>query len=278
MQPEFSNPRAEPTNEKATQQFHKNVLRLALCFRTRSKVVDGLLNRLAKLSNEEKTKNISRITEDILDEIIALSESQARLDPLAKFALKLNSLGFSFSSSEKILEGDINTANAESLAREIIETIESPDPAITRAIAFYHELPVTEGLKREIQTLKEMFAQGQNQLDSLNKLKAIVSQLYEQLVTDTMQGANGITPEKDACAHMLLELMNLIDFPKALCNRADAIRQKISDAASASEVQACLTGFQGLSSRPASIWRPKLHASQSSFRTYLHAWKNSMNC
>ena len=246
MQPEFSNSRAEPANEKTTQQFHKNVLRLALCFRSKSKVVDGLLNRLAKLSNEEKTKNIGRITEDILDEIIALNENQAKLDPLSKFALKLDSLGFSFSSSEKILEGEIDTANAESLAREIVETIESPDPAISRAIAFYHELPVTEGLKREIQTLKDMFAQGQNQLDSLNALKAIVSQLYEQLVADTSQGADGVASDKHASRSTLLELMNLIDFPKALCNRADEVRQKISDAATVSEVQALLNEISGL--------------------------------
>lgn len=227
MQPESFNSLNPPANEKLAQQFHKNILRLALCFRTRSKRVDGLLSRLAKLSAEEKTLHIDGITADLLSEIIVLNENRATLDPLAKFAVKLDSLGLNFASGEKIFQGELTAANAESFAKEIAQRIETPDPTITHVTAFIENLPITEGLKREIRCLQDMVVQDQGRLASLDALTAVVRQLNVQLENVT-PGARA--PVARTSASLLLELMNLIDFPKALRNSADELRQKLSGA------------------------------------------------
>ena len=139
----------------------------------------------------------------------------------------MDSLGLNFASSEKIFQGEATTANAESFAKEIALRIEAPDPGIQYAAAFIKNLPVTEGLKREIQTLQDMVMRGQGQLESLDALSAVVNQLNEQLENASAeQGA----PSISTSATLLLELMNLIDFPTMLRESADDLRQQLSHA------------------------------------------------
>ena len=216
-------------SETGAQHYHKNILRLALCFRAENKRIDALLNRLSKLKNEDKAKHVSRIVDDVLDAIIAHCESRSTVDPLSKFARKLDALGLHFESGARILDGESTAARAETLAGEIAKQMQAIDTGISPIETFCAELPVNEELKREIRALQETINRGHDKLAQLDSFKHLIAQLHEQLLLVHESEIHGDLQTSDDSKNTLLELINLIEFPKSVLAAVDKLRQQLSD-------------------------------------------------
>ena len=247
MQVEASENRTDTYSAKSSS-LHKDILRLALCYRTRSKRIDALLNRLSALSSEDKAKNIDHVISEILDEIITLSESQP-VDLLSKFVFKLDALGLSFPSAEKILDGDRNATTAESLAGDIAKIIQAPAPEVASIAEFCTSLPVTENLKREIKVLQDEVIAGKQQLECIETLKNVVEQLHTQLIAPPTNTGPESTNDQNDNTQLLLELMNLIDFPRSAHAEADEVRKKLSEHRPGSNLLALLNEISALIER-----------------------------
>ncbi|MEM7465360.1 MAG: diguanylate cyclase [Pseudomonadota bacterium] len=243
MQTQTASPR-DSAGEELSQRIQKDVLRLALSFRNTNKRVDELLTQLSGFSNEEKSKNIDWIIGDLLAEITAALEKRTEQDPLKRFALKCETLGLELDAVQTILDGDTSSQTAESLATQIARTLQMPDPRIVALDNFCAELPVAESLKREFRALEAMIDKGAQEIGTLNSFKTLIDRLANELANrpnNADQHDNEIDPRQ-----ALLELMNLIEFPNALVERADSIRMSLNDDSEKLNLNQCLADISTL--------------------------------
>ena len=244
QQPHAHKSSASSATDK-NQQLHKDILRLGLCFRSKSDRIDHELSRLSKLSNEDKARQIDYVIATIVEEVIGLNETKAPADPLSKLVWKLESSGNHFKTNAPILEGDTSAENAEKLAREISAQLQSPDPTVDAISKFCANLPIQENLKRELEAVKHLIVNNASRLESLNAFRNLVEQLSVDL-----GGSNHNKPttasDHNTARNLLLELMNLVDFPQQLMADADDIRKNLSSMETSADLESVLVEIASL--------------------------------
>lgn len=245
--------------EKSTQ-LHKDILRLGIAHRAEDRTIDELLKKLAKLPTEDKSQKIDLLLSDIVDAVIATKENRSKQDPFVRFALKLqqiSALDESLSTQvNNILDGDRSISTAEALAKDLARTFEAPNPHADHLANFCTDLPIGEQLKREIFSFKDAILQGGKQADNLAHLETLVNELADALSADssktrtlddesTLQSGSSETA-LEAGKAQLLELMNLIEFPRRLRQQADMLRKAIGRAGNTTSLETCLREVSSL--------------------------------
>ena len=231
-----------------SQRLQKDILRLGLCFRNKSNRIDQELGKLSKLSNEEKAVQIDRTIAIIIDEVISLSETKSNQDPLTKLAWKLESTGNQFNANGPILDGDPSTENAERLAREISDALLAPDPSVSAMTRFCDELPIQQSVRRELDAVKHLIVNNASRVESLNAFRSLLAQLSYDLHDNRPSGETN-TADQNASRDLLLELMNLVDFPQDLVVEADEIRKHLSCLEASQDLETILNQIADLIER-----------------------------